>query len=458
MEIGRLKQVLWLTVVIMVTFALYYYMVGYRERIPEYMEFIRLGLMVTYIMIICWSINRTLSRPVFLTISFLLFWGLSVVIQSCYLNATHLVFAGIDSWSYMEFATRYYQMDVWTYWKQLLWSGRFNVDDLGYSTWVYMIAKLVGNNTLAIAHGLMFVNSIAYIIGVAVFYKLSCLVLQDTWRAEVATGLWGGFSFLIVTNAVGLKEVLFTTIIIVAMYRIYKYKRTPSWLNLIICLLSIGLTYFFRYAICFALLLALLVIVVTTEQNRKRMLWVMFAAMFFTMPLLSIVLPVLINKSLEDVMATADYRMGLTGGTAIQSLLFPILALFFGPFPNLDRTNQYGFMYGFALLFKDLLSPYFLYAVYWMIRRVAYQYFPLIVFVGCNMLMLIVSGVSADMRYHVTYMPFFFLLMLWPGGKTVKTIPYIVYIGMIIVIVFMYATRSVSEVTIINDLQYIMVK
>lgn len=458
MEIGRLKQVLWLTVMIMVIFALYYYMVGYRERIPEYMEYVRWGLMVSYVVMIYWAIHRTLSRPVFWVISFLLFWGLSVIIQTCYLDATHLVFAGVDSWSYMEFATRYHQLDVWSYWKQLLWSGKFNVDDLGYSTWVYMVAKIVGSNTLAIAYMLMLLNSIAYVVGLFFFDKLGRLVLQDAWRAEVATGLWGGFSFLIVTNAVGLKEVLFTTLIIMAMYTIYRYKQRPSWGRLITSLLSIGLTYFFRYAICFALLLSLIVIVITTEQNRKRVIWLMLIAIVFTMPLLSILLPLLMNKSLDDVMATADYRVGRTGASAIQSLLFPILALFFGPFPNLDRTNQYGFMYGFALLFKNLLSPFFLSAIYWVIRRTAYRYFPLVVFVCCNMLMLIVSGVSADMRYHITYIPFFFLLTLWPGGKRVQSIPYWVYVGIIIAIVFMYATRSVSEVTIINDLQYIMVR
>lgn len=457
MEIVRLKQVLKLASSIILLFAIFFYIIGYKEQIPFYMEVLRYLLMGVYIATIGWTLNKTFTRRTLFFVLFILFLLVSIIIQSCYLDSTHLIFAGVDSWSYVNYAIRYNDLDLWNYWSKLLRSGGFNVDDLGYSTWVYIVAQPFGTNSLAVAYALMLANSVAYIVGVIYFRKLCCILLKDERRVNAATGLWGGFSFLIVTNAVGLKEVLFTTVIIIAVYSIYKYKQRPSIIRFLGSLCCISLTYFFRYALCFALIVSLIVAAITTERNRKTILRLASVAVLITMPILSILLPFVMDTSLEAVIATADARMGSTDASASQRLLFPILTTFFGPFPNVDRTNAYGFMYGFALLLKNLLSPFFLSGVYVIVRRYVHDYFPLLVYIFCNILMLIVSGVTADMRYHITYMPFFFLLLFIPGCRNISRSLYWLYVVAIIAIIFVYTTRAIGEQVEISDPQYIMI-
>ena len=456
MDIIRLKHILKLSVGVILLLAGYFFVTGYKEHVPAYMEVMRWVLMGIYIITINLSINKSISKSLFLSTVFVLFWILSVCIQTCYLNDTHLIFAGVDAWQYIGYAVRYNSLGILDYWVELLRSGRFNIDDLGYGTLAYLAAKPFGDNVLATAHVLMLINSVAYVIGVTYFYKLCKLLFSEEWRVNAATGLWSGFSFLIVTNAVGLKEGAFTAIIIIGMYNIYRYKQTPSILRLIYAIISIALTYFFRYAICFMLVVALIIMVITTEQNKKAVLRLALLVILFSIPILTVLLPLIMNKSLDAVMATADARVGATGASSIQSFLFPILALFFGPFPNMDRTNQYGFMYGFALLFKDLLSPFFLSAVYLVVRRYVQTYFPVLAFVFCNMLMLIVSGVSADMRYHITYMPFFFMMLFVPGNRSFKGWVYWVYVIAVMLIILMYSTREVSDVAELGDMQYML--
>ena len=97
MDIIRLKHILKLSVGVILLLAGYFFVTGYKEHVPAYMEVMRWVLMGIYIITINLSINKSISKSLFLSTVFVLFWILSVCIQTCYLNDTHLIFAGVDA-------------------------------------------------------------------------------------------------------------------------------------------------------------------------------------------------------------------------------------------------------------------------------------------------------------------------------------------------------------------------
>lgn len=116
----------------------------------------------------------------------------------------------------------------------------------------------------------------------------------------------------------------------------------------------------------------------------------------------------------EQLSKVSSDRAANSGASVFQASLYPILSGFFGPFPNMNRMFPFGFVFSFGLLIKDFISPLFISNIISIIRIKNIIYYPLLCFCAANILMMIISGVSLDMRYHITYIPFFFIIALAP--------------------------------------------
>lgn len=446
MDIIELKRTMWITVFIFIVFALYFYVVGYKENIPVYMECMRVAFTVCYCYTICLAVRLQISKTLFFSYLFFSFLLLSIVLLNSRLYSGDKLFGNTkDAYFYMSSAIKWNGLGLNDYWTWLLKYTGANLDDLGFCSIMYFVVKPFGNDTVSIATFLILINSIIYIIGVYYFFKLCIILLKDENKVYIATALWAGFTRLVTTSAGGAKEVIFTALIILAMYHIYEYKERHTTFSLAKALLFICTCLFFRFAICYALILSLLTIVFTNENNKRTIIKLAFFLLLFSGTILSVLLPILTGMSFEHIQWVTGNRMSRVRADSLTMALFPSLSLFLGPFPNMDRTNITGFMYGFSLLLKDFISPYFISAIYGIIRNFSYQFYPLLVFIICNLMMLLVSGVTLDIRYHITYMPFFFLLVMAPYKFIFKGYKYYVILSMIVIVIGIYSTRILSK-------------
>lgn len=446
MDITELKRTMWITVFIFIVFALYFYAVGYKENIPVYMECMRVVFTVCYCYTIYLAVRLQISKTLFFSYLFFSFLLLSIALLNCRLYSGDRLFGDTqDAYFYMNSAIRWNKLELYDYWTRLLRYSNIKLDDLGFLSIMYFAVKPFGNDTASIATFLILINSIAYIVGVYYFFKLCSILLQDEHKVYIATALWAGFTRLVTTSAGGAKEVVFTTLIILAMYHIYKYKERHTAFSLTKALLFISTCLFFRFAICYALVLSLLTIIFTNENNKRTIIKLAFFVLLFSGAILSILLPVLTGISFEQIHSVTESRMSRVRGNSLTMVLLPPLSLFLGPFPNMDRTNIAGFMYGFSLLLKDFVSPYFISAIYGIIRNFSYQFYPLLVFIVCNLMMLLVSGVTLDIRYHITYIPFFFLLVMAPYKFIFKGYKYYIILLMVVIVTGLYSMRVLSK-------------
>lgn len=427
-------------------FALYFFLAGYKQPIPLYLECMRVVLTITYCCTIFLSMSRNISKQFFFSYLFISFLLLSFSLQQVTLYATNTIYGEtIDGYTYLNFGIKYQELGLMDFWTKMLKIVYVNIDDLGFTTVMHFCAKPFGRNVVSITTLLLVVNSIIYIIGARYFYRLCILVLDDEHRARIATGLWAGFSTLIITSAGGSKEVVFTAIIVVAMYQIYAYKESPNLVRLIRALFFISLCLLFRFAICYALVLSLLAIIFINEKNKRTAIKIAFLGILFSGFILSFLLPVITGITYEHILTVADSRIAKTNSDSLLvKTIFPSFSMLLGPFPNMDRTDGKGFMYGFSLLLKDFVSLYFISAISGIIRNYSYRFYPILFFVFCNLMMVLVSGVTLDIRYHITYIPFFFLLVMTPFNFIFKGYKYYAIMLITVMIIGIYSTRKLS--------------
>ena len=117
------------------------------------------------------------------------------------------------------------------------------------------------------------------------------------------------------------------------------------------------------------------------------------------------------------------------------------MAAVLGPFPVFDRSAIYSIEFSQAVFVKDVLGLSFFLGIYDKIKRLDIVYLPLLIYILFNIVMMIMAGVTLDLRYHMTYLPFFFLIAvpylkkkyIWDWG----------FIAFVLIIIYFYGTRKV---------------
>lgn len=424
---------------IFIILALFYGVNGYKEPIPTYMIGMRFVLAVFCFFSVVIGIKSRIDfllQLKFYAVGTLL---LVFLLRFFFVNNGEDIFGpSHDSYAYLAYGSSFSNLSYSSFLDKLLSLG-FNRDDFGFSSIVYWAAQFV-DSKYSIATILVFVNVLVLYYSALYLYKLGVMLGMNQVISKIASITWITFPFLVVTIACGLKEVIFCSIIIFAMYHINAYKVKTSVVNLLFALSFIIFAFFFRTAIGFMLILSLLICLVITQNNKKKIMFLGILAILLMNVLLSFVIG-LMGTSSDSVMATADARMSEKESSAGVSMVLPFVASLFGPFPNMNRTDSYGFMHSYGLFLKCGLSFFFLCGVWRKLKEIDIRWIPIIVFIFCNILMLIVSGTTLDMRYHITYISFFFLLT-FNAMQVYEYKFYSFYMIFILLLIYIYNTRA----------------
>ena len=285
-------------------------------------------------------------------------------------------------------------------------------------------------------------NFVFLYISSSYFYKLSKQLCGSEGASKLIVTLWCASPYLMLIICDGMKEVIFTSIIIIAVYNIYQFKATKNLFNLAGAFGFATLCLFFRSAVFYMLIVMFIIILTMTHKNKK----LYFIIIILALTTFQVVIPFIIEKvigvSLDIIIKTATWRIEKTSaGQASYAGYLPFLAAVLGPFPVFDRSAIYSIEFSQAVFVKDVLGLSFFLGVYDKIKRLDIVYMPIIIYIIFNIFMLITAGVTLDIRYHITYLPFFFLI----------AIPYLKkkyffdwgYFAMLLIIIYLYGTRKV---------------
>lgn len=351
--------------------------------------------------------SRQLSFPIVYIII-----GLYSLVSIFLFREISLIFRGepflgsVDSVTYDNYATYavHRKMDVKTFCNYVITSG-FRLDDLGMFSIVYFVYSLCGDsacgsNMLLVINVLVIVCSVIKLNGLMTLFDIT----GEVRRLGVIA--YGCLPILSLTAAVGLKENYFTFLIICFFYYIYKYKERNKLYYLFIALSFAILCVFFRTAISSMLVVVAVYTVLISSKHRKILLYLTFGGFGIGIYLLSNVIEIISDKSLDAVINTADYRAGnMVIGGVDMSWPLQALATLVGPFPNFSRGTSYALVHSADLILKMVVSCGFLLMIWKIVKNYIVNFYPMLLFYLMHLIMVVLSGVAMDIRYQITAFP-----------------------------------------------------
>lgn len=380
--------------------------IGYKEVIPDYMLVMHVVIALLYYMGLRYSVNHT-KITALLSVTLIYFTFISFLLRYLFWEYTGDPFAdtdGCDSYRYESYALRFKDYDFVCYVKGVLQLPMSNVDDLGYTSIVYFMAKWFGDISV-VRNVILLINVFSITVSTYLIYKICILLNISRNIASFSAAVYGMFPFFCVSSAVGLKENIFCLMITASLYYMYKYKNDKRFSNLIATVVFIASTYLFRFAICLMLCMVFITSLYVNGHNRKRVWIVILVACAVVVSFLDVIIYNFANIEMEHIYEVTEKRMAKSGGLDTTGWAIQSIAAIFGPFPNFTRTAQYGIYHSSGLLLKCILNLFACTGFVCVIKRFDYRYYPVALYLIMGIFMLLGTGTSLDMRYHVTFLP-----------------------------------------------------
>lgn len=292
----------------------------------------------------------------------------------------------------------------------------YGLDDCGFSAIVaffyYFWGVDVGFALLALC------NAFCVVIGAVLLYRLAKRFVSETLSRAVCL-LWAVLPFSLYTASVGLKENYMVLMVILSIYYMYRYMESHRLVYLLLWVAFASSLLLFRTAIFFMLALAFLFSMLLSSRSFTRNVnfWLVIlgilAFVFFA------VIVDFIGGVRGDVDSTSLGRQGEileeSQGTLVV-MLTNLLSVLIGPFPSFisDPVKvNYITLYNFGTMAKMMLSFFYLYGILRIMKNRDVRFYPLLIFIVCHSLMLVVAFYSLHDRYQWPQIPFVFLISLY---------------------------------------------
>lgn len=384
------------------------FLYGFKEKIPVYIYVMQIVIAISFFVMLyfCTRLKSTQSVLYVIFMTFLILTSVLRYVFWNYTNSPYNNFKSVDVYTYEGNAIRFQDNDYISF----LLGTHLNIDDIGYSSVVYFL-HVIFCNTDIVRIVLLLLNTVAIVVSLKYVYLICRLIDIDKRIAMSTAVFYGIFPFLIVNSTIGLKENIFCLLIVCAFYYMYTFKERKSFKSFILSMLFVCSTFLFRSAIALMLLLLYIPFLYCNENNRKRSIyWGIIGGILGT-----IILPFLIANftatTMDHVSQVTAARIQKAGSSTTIQWLVQTLSSLFGPFPNFIRMAQYGILHNSGLFVKTLFGFFTIAGIYNVFKKLDYKLYPIVLYLFMGYTMLILSGVSLDMRYHVTFFVAFVILM-----------------------------------------------
>lgn len=434
-----MKALIHINIYIYILFLIVSAIYGYKEYIPTFM--LVMQSFIAFVFFICVkaslkivNIKQQLGWVFFYTLIF------SFLLRLIFWEYTDKPFADAnDSYAYDGIATKYINEGYLSFSKYGLSS--YNIDDFGFFYIIYTVYHFIGDAKVA-QYLMLILNSLCITYSSYIVYRLCLMLNIEKKIALAATGFYVFFPFLFVTSAVGLKENVFNLFVSLAFYFMYRYKEKKKIYLLVSALLFVFSTWFFRMAICLMLFVSFGFQLIVNERNKKTILYLVLVGIILAPFVLNAFLLATTGISLEQVLAVTEARGKVVGENPTTKWLVQILSSLFGPFPNFTRTAQYGIYHSSGLLLKSLMNLFFFCGLSVVWKRMDAKIYPIVLYLFMGGMMLVLSGVALDMRYHVTFFSLWIVIVAyaWQYAKPKKMLS-VAYVIFTVLLILVYNLR-----------------
>ena len=332
-----------------------------------------------------------------------------------------LIFVILLSHMFISLALRYYYMEFWN--DPLvpisIDSYNYNNDGIYYSS--YSFTHFINDSVYKLfspgigVHLLVVLNSIAIAISCNYLYRISCQFVSAKCSMFIIA-IWGSLSFSMVTAANGLKENFFTSLIILAVYYLYKFIEKKSFMNFVLFLLISLTTSFFRMAM-FPVLVMALVSIWIIKKIKPTVKSIFLIASLIVLAICAgryIMNVLLILRGFSDdtfsEMALNQYGEHNLGGplSAVINVVFG----FIGSTPSFISTPEkisYITLFNYSVFVILIFSSLYIYGIFKAFITQS-NIIALVAITIINSVMIIAMSFSFDFRYRFVSVPFILII------------------------------------------------
>ena len=342
----------------------------------------------------------------------------------------------IDAIDYRDCGESSGYLNYSTFFLKVLQNGE-DYDDWGFLSIIWFCYNSFGASGY---WALLFVNIFVIVLTSSRLYKLSNHFL-DKRITLLLVALWSIMPFAVETSTGFLKENFFSLVVVSTFLHLYRYIDRRSIHNLILAIMWGVATSFFRMALGYAIILSIISLVFINSRFLKKHL--LLVSILLLVPLVVIV-PLVITFLLSKRGITMDALLYVrTEG--IVGIIVDYVAGLLGPFPKFigdSQTVQYMTFSSFSALVKTLISPFFWLELISILRNGKTRYLPMVIFILCNLFMLVISHYAIQLRFQWPHMCIFFILAAigfneFIGNKRIRNI-YYVYVFFVFLIIYKY--------------------
>ena len=280
----------------------------------------------------------------------------------------------------------------------------FETADMGYPLFLYPYYKMFTNFEDAYFASVVG-KALFYSVGTIYVYKIAKRFLSKP-NAKLAFLLWALNPAAIFFNGVNLKENVFVTICIFAVYNMLVFKNSKNVFYLLGFLFFTFLTIFFRMFVTFFIFATFLSATVFQKLIHRHFtqIWIVIALLGF----------VAIKLLMTLVPALGYFVSQSVGGGSGISMPVLILSAFVSPIPafNQSRTTPDNLLVCAYSIFTIVLSFYAVYEIFLIFKHKRENLYPLVFLTFFNKLLVIVSARSNEYRFQYPLVFSYVVLMI----------------------------------------------
>ncbi len=285
----------------------------------------------------------------------------------------------------------------------------FGSDDLGAMLYVSTLYRIIEST--------LFVNFVNIILGAwsAVFLFRIGQQLMDKKYAFMAALSYFSTSFIMTFESIGLKETVFVFIVILTFYHFLRYLQTKQFWSLLWVAFFGFLIMFFRPAVLAMIIVSFGMSIFLGRQSKnplsKFLLVILFfGAFMYILPYLDRMLNFFSSFGKSVAIRSKDFQK--VEASEQLGIYAAILSSLIGPLPNLIARigKEQNNLYASGLLFKVFISIPFWLGTWHILRKKMSKYYPFVFMSLMGLGVLIYIMEAYELRYHLTYFPFLFLI------------------------------------------------
>ncbi|CAH6784685.1 conserved membrane hypothetical protein [Vibrio chagasii] len=292
-----------------------------------------------------------------------------------------------------------------------------DIGDLGFTQFTRLIYILPGEPLF----NMKVSNVLLFLMSGVLFYRTALRIGFDYEKAKITTIFFCLNPASIYFNSTGLKEPLFQFVVMLSIFLCYRLVSKQTVSCFILALVAVLLTALFRVPYPAFFLFAFSLYYYCYAKGKYKTVAKIFIILLF--PFLFAMLWSLIQSTMQewlslDLGKLQAHRLGRESVGNVEFILLGIVGLI-GPVPtfNYDLSHSSGLLLTLPNYIKMCLSGYFVISIYEVIKLRLVEWYPLVMIFFINLLMLVMSASTFDIRYIYPIISIFYLLV---GRKIVN--------------------------------------